>query len=120
MLRRRFVERGGNPVLKNPIYFFLGRSARFEESERNIGYYLRLQDIDSSSISFTYGDSMFCCSAQTRRQAGEKYLNPLCEQLYRLEDLPRLFADRYFPVRDPLPVEAQLWISPNHDIVNRI
>ena len=34
-LRRFFIAKGGEPQLKQPIYFFLGRNLRFEEHKLN-------------------------------------------------------------------------------------
>lgn len=119
-MRSRFIEIGGQPVLKNPIYFFLGRHTRFEEHKKNVGYLIYLQDIDPRSISFTYGDSMFCFNVENRRQGGEKYLNPLCEELYTLETLPQLFAHQNFPKIEPLRIEAHLWDTPNQQTVKII
>ncbi|MBX3033557.1 MAG: hypothetical protein KF865_06490 [Bdellovibrionaceae bacterium] len=119
-LRKRFIEIGGQPVLRNPIYFFPGRHTRFEEHERNSGYLIYLRDVDPRSISFTYGDSMFSFNEENRRLAGEKYLNPLCEELFSLESLPQLFTNRKFPKADPLHIEAHLWITPDRQTVKNL
>lgn len=119
-LREQFIKIGGQPVLDNPIYFFLGRNARFEQHEKNLGYLIYLRDIDPRSISFTYGDSMFCFDKDNRRQAGEKYLSLLCEEVYSLERLPLLFAHPKFPKVDPLHIEAHLWITPEPQIVRKL
>src|SRR6185437_3233209 len=37
-IRQEFIMKGGNPILDNPIYFFLGRNNRFEEHPLNQGY----------------------------------------------------------------------------------
>lgn len=120
LLRQRFIERGGKPHLKNPIYFFLGRHLEFERKESNVGYSINLKDLDPHKISFTYGDSMFCFIEEIRRQAGEKYANPLCTELYSVETLSELFGHNKFPKVDPLHVEAQLWVEPVPEIVTRI
>jgi hypothetical protein len=44
-LRQQFIAKGGKPELDHPIYFFLGRNARFEEHKKNIGYKINLKDI---------------------------------------------------------------------------
>lgn len=111
-IRKRFIELGGNPSLIAPIYFYLGRHPRFEEHERNVGHVIYLRDLDPRSISFTYGDSMLSFVDENRRRAGEKYLNPLCDEVYSFEELPRLFTHRSFQTKDALHVEAQLWIAP--------
>jgi hypothetical protein len=117
LLRDQFIKIGGKPILKNPIYFFLGRHSRFEEHDRNLGYMLgymvSLGDIDPHAISFSYGDSMFCFNEENRLAAGEKYQNPLCEELYLLEGLPGLFTHPKFPKTEPLHIEAHLWVTPD-------
>lgn len=119
-LRQRFIDNGGKPALRNPIYFFLGRHSGFENHESNIGYLIDLKDLDPYSISFTYGDSMFSFVQQNRAFAGSKYLNPLCADVYSLETLPQLFGHSSFPKSDPLHIEAHLWIQPNLETVKRL
>lgn len=36
IIRRKFQEIGGKPILENPIYFFLGRNLRFEQHRGSI------------------------------------------------------------------------------------
>lgn len=119
-LRMRFIENGGRPILENPIYFFLGRNPRFEENTRNIGYALRLGDLDPRTISFSYGDSMFCFHEGNRQQAGESYQNPLCDGFYSLENLPQLLAHQNFPKLNPLHIEGQLWSLPSRELFKKI
>lgn len=119
-LRKRFIDLGGQPVLEHPIYFFLGRNRRFEENKRNLGYLIPLRDLHPRRISFTYGDTMFCFHPENRRLAGEKYRNPLCENLYLVEDLPGLVNHPLFPKAEPLAIEAQLWTRPDPSKVQRL
>jgi hypothetical protein len=110
-LRKRFIEGGGRPVLQNPIYFFLGRHPGFEAHERNIAHVIHLKDVNPGTVSFSYGDSMFCFHEDNRRIAGEKYRSRLCDDLYRIEDLARLH--REIPKMESLHIEAQLWVEPD-------
>lgn len=119
-LRQQFIDIGGKPKLRNPIYFFLGRHPQFESHEMNIGYLIDLKDIDPWSISFTYGDSMFCFIEENRKQAGTQYSNPLCAEVYSLQTLSQLLSHPCFPKADPLHVEAQLWTEPNFGIVRKV
>ena len=120
LLREQFIRIGGKPVLKNPIYFFLGRHSPFEEDERNLGSMISLREIDPLTVSFSYGDSMFCFNEDNRSVAGEKYQNPLCDELYSLESLPGLFAHPNFRKAEPLHIEAHLWVAPDPASVRRL
>lgn len=119
-IRKRFVEIGGKPQRQNPIYFFLGRNLQFEKNERNIGYVIPLRDIDPRAISFSYGDSMFCFDRENRHRAGEKYQNPLCEDLYLLENLQQLVEHPNFPTEEPLHIEAHLWVTPDPSLAKSL
>ncbi len=119
-MRARFIERGGAPTLTNPLYFFLGRNKRFEEHPSNIGYALNLSDLDKHSVSFSYGDSMFSFHEENRALMGASYENPLCDQLFMLDELKELFANPLFPTQSPLSVEAHLWTMPLETLVQKI
>lgn len=117
LLKAKFISKGGKPTLSNPIYFFLGRSRRFEEHKSNIGYTVSLRDLPAGSISFSYGDSLLAYNEEYRRQAGERYQNPLCTDLFSLEELQDLFSHRNFPKDAPLHIEAHLWMEPAQEII---
>jgi hypothetical protein len=119
-IRNEFITKGGRPELKNPIYFFLGRNIRFEEHPGNKGYAIELRDINSDSISFTYGDSMLAYIEKYRNQSGEKYRNSLCAKVYRMDELKSLFAHPSFPPIDSLAVEVQLWRLPWPEVVRLV
>lgn len=119
-VRNEFIQKGGKPGLENPIYFFLGRQDRFEKHERNMGYMIYLDDISADLISFTYGDSLLSFDEDYRTQSGEKYQNPLCGKVYRLDELEYLFSHVQFPENAPLSIEAQLWIIPPKEIVRSL
>lgn len=119
-MRAEFIKKGGNPELMHPIYFFLGRNNQFEKHDRNLGYIIDLKNINSDSISFTYGDSMLAFHEDYRNQSGEKYKNSLCGKLFRLHELEDLFSDINLPQDDPLSIEVQLWIMPSKEIVRNL
>lgn len=111
-IREQFISRGGKPDLSHPIYFFLGRNERFEENKNNKAYIIQLKDISSAQVSFTYGDSMFCFNEDYRQQMGGVYLSELCPQIYKLEDLEKIFLHPDYKSEDRLHIEAQLWVKP--------
>lgn len=119
-MRTKFIELGGEPVLTNPIYFFLGRNPRFEENSLNIGYLMDLSGIFKKSISFSYGDTMLSFNEENRNLAGEKYTNPLCNKLFLLDELESLFENKLFPTTSPLSIEAHLWIKPLKETVKKL
>lgn len=110
-IRQEFIVKGGSPILVHPIYFFLGRSAQFEEYKNNKAYLIRLQDLPKNSISFTYGDSMFSYNEDYRLLKGKGYLSELCPQLYTYEELPQIFSHTDYHSEMRLHIEAQLWMS---------
>ena len=116
-LREKFISKGGKPILRNPIYFFLGRNNQFEEHKGNIGYKIYLKDLPSGSISFTYGDSLIGHNEDYRNRSGEKYQNVLSREIFLFEEIHSLFLNEKFPKNDRLNVEAQLWVEPSKEIV---
>ena len=119
-VRDAFIAKGGKPYLTQPIYFFLGNNVRFEEHKQNKAYKIELQKIPAKAISFTYGDSMLAFNEVNRKLSGIKYQNPLCAKVYLQEELESVFLSPHFPQNDPLAIEAQLWITPNVEIVTTI
>lgn len=120
IMREKFIEIGGAPILLRPIYFFLGRNARFEEHPSNIGYAIDLSHLQKKSVSFSYGDTMLSFQKENRKSAGEKYNDPLCDQLFGLDELEKLFENNSFPTHSSLAVEAHLWVPPDEKIVRRL
>lgn len=116
-VRNKFIAKGGRPQLQFPIYCFLGRHERWEEHKLNNGYTIKLKDISSEVISFTYGDSLLAFNDDYRTLSGEKYNNPLCRNIFRIEELENLFANTDYPADDPLKIEAQLWALPPREAV---
>ena len=105
-VRKKFIAKGGKPRLEQPIYFFLGRNKRFEEHMLNKGYKIKLDDLESEQVSFTYGDSMLAFIKENRDQSGAQYKNPLCEEVYRLEELGHVYSSIHFPVENQLAVKS--------------
>ena len=116
-IRREFIAKGGKPTLNHPIYFFLGRNQKFEENEKNKAYIIRLKDLPKDSVSFTYGDSMFCFNEDYRLIKGGSYLGSLSTHIYTEEELPVIFSRLDYHSESRLHIEAQLWIAPASSIV---
>jgi hypothetical protein len=119
-LHQMFAARGGRPMLRHPIYFFLGRNPHFEEHPLNVGYAIDLSHLDRTQVSFSYGDTMFSMDEENRKVAGKLYENPLCNQLFVLDELEELFASPLFPDESALPIEAHLWIQPIPETVQKL
>jgi hypothetical protein len=120
IVRTKFIEMGGEPILSHPIYFFLGRNQRFEEHPLNIGYVIDLLHLHRNLVSFSYGDTMLSFNEENRKLAGEQYFNPLCAKLFMLDELEDLFENKFFPTQSALAVEAHLWVRPEERIVRRL
>jgi len=119
-MRAKFIEMGGEPTLSHPIYFFLGRHARFEEHPLNVGYSIELSQLSKKHVSFSYGDTMLSFNDENRKLAGEKYESPLCSELFLIDDLKGVLESKLFPVDSPLAIEAHLWVQPSGEVVRCI
>jgi hypothetical protein len=119
-IHKAFIAKGGKPQIKQPIYFFLGTNARFEKQKLNKAYKINLDDLESEQISFTYGDSMLAFIKENRDQSGSQYQNPLCGEVFRLEELGRVYSSVHFPDENQLAIEAQLWTMPRQEIIETL
>lgn len=119
-LYNEFKRSGGEPILNNPIYFFLGRNLDFERSSKNIGHVIELTDLSLQNLSLTYGDSMISFVEKNKLLMGEKYQNPLCSRLFRFESLQSIFLGGDYPSQEPLHIEVQLWAQPNPSVVKAL
>jgi hypothetical protein len=119
-IRRDFLKKGGRPQLSHPIYFFLGRCPRFEEDPRNRAYAINLSDLDSNVMSFTYGDSMLSLNEDNRSRSGLGYLNPLCKEVYHLDELSETIKSidtGIISTGESVHLAVQLWAAPAKEIV---
>lgn len=115
-----FMIKGGTPDIEFPFYFFLGRSSKFEEHSKNIGYKIDLAAIEVNKVSFTYGDSMLGFDESNRKLSGLKYQNDLCQKIFTLDELPRLYSEVANLGHESLHIEAQLWCVPNTQTVSLV
>lgn len=114
-IRKQFLEMNGQPKLKNPIYFFLGRNMKFEEHTSNIGYKINLADVPVGAITFTYGDSLIGFDSEYRRLKISEYNNENCGKLFLKNDLEKLWQELNLIKTPKLHIEAQLWVNPNEN-----
>jgi hypothetical protein len=113
IIRKQFIAKGGSPALNYPIYFFLGKNTQFESHKDNRAYLIKIKDLPENVVSFTYGDSMFSLDEDYRRMKGGPYLSELCNQVYTLGDLPKIYSHMDYQSPLGLHIEAQLWITPS-------
>jgi hypothetical protein len=109
-LRELFVQKGGQPRRVRPHYFILGESAWCEGWYRQAACLrVKLCELDSQAVSFTYGDSF----PAMRFQDGRPYRGIV----YTLAELPGL-VDQYGLPHEWNPegklgperyIEAQVW-----------
>jgi hypothetical protein len=69
-MRKQFIEMGGAPINRHPIYFFLGRHKGFEKQPMNIGYSIDLSSLSRDIVTFTYGDSLLSFNRDNRALSG--------------------------------------------------
>lgn len=86
----------------------------------NKGYKINLDDLESEQVSCTYGDSMLAFIKENRDQSGPQYKNPLCEEVYTLEELGSVYSSIHFPEENQLAIEAQLWAMPSQEIIETL
>jgi hypothetical protein len=109
-VRNLFIRAGGQPVLRHPHYMILGASPwvkRWYIDGRELR--IPLCTFDSTSVSFTYGDTF----PAMRYQDGK----PTRGRVYRLHELPDLIATFGLPQKvnpdgtlgPDRYIEAQVW-----------
>ena len=119
-VRLAFINKGGKPVRKTPLYFVLGES----HETNSIAYMewykcpdyieIPMNKINAATVSFTYGDSFIENHPEHRDQS--KY----CETVLTYEEILRVIQDSGWPqdsVKDDSPfwvpryIEAQVWCN---------
>ncbi len=118
-IRQRFIAKGGKPVLTAPRYLTLGPTEWFYDwYEEPKTIEIPLAAIPSTSISFTYPDSMMSLLiAEDRYEPFAKFKQPYHGEVYRLEELGDLVGEYGFPDESNPKnieygnriIEAQIW-----------
>ena len=115
-MRRRFIEKGGDPQLFHPHYFVLGEFSLWEgDGSRKVE--IPLQSVAPSSLSFTLTDSFFNYR-QTNLRGVPIPRRPYHEEVFTLAELSSQLSAHDLPTNDWLSdperrfevyVEAQIW-----------
>ena len=109
-LYSEFLDIGGKPETRHPVYFALQGSSPIENLYRNFDkakmIAISLSHIDPACISFTYGDSVALYEHPARRKPFMR------DELYRLIDQYGN-VDAFLSALDSLYeyIEAQVWID---------
>jgi hypothetical protein len=110
LVRKLFIEKGGEPLRERPHYMIVGACAWLESwYKKGCELHIPLKDFDPKQVSFTYGDTF----PAMRYTDGKPYRR----QVYTLAELPDLTAyyglpqewnadGTYGPDRY---IEAQIW-----------
>lgn len=113
-----FIEKGGKPVRKNPVYFILGESHEknhdiCKEWNKNPCFIeIPVSEFNIDTITFTYGDSFIENHPEHRDQT--KYH----ERVHTYKEILKILNTRGWPqysVKDDSPfwvpryIEAQVW-----------
>lgn len=105
-LYEKFIQLGGEPKIKNPFYFVLHNCEIFYENFNNgIETKIRINDINNSDISFTFGDSMAMMDSKERKEPFTK--NKLMEYIALNDGNVEKFIDSIKTQYNC--IEAQLW-----------
>lgn len=57
---------------------------------------------------------------ENRNQSGTHYQNSLFKEVYRLEELSNIYTKSQSLHESQVVFEAQLWITPSHEIIETI
>ena len=118
-IRAAFIEKGGTPIRKNPLYFILS------ESHENIEEYkewfeipdyieIDINNINLNCVSFSYGDSFIEHHPEHHDQTNYR------ERVYTYNEILKIIEERGWPhdlVTPESPfwfpsyIEAQVWCS---------
>lgn len=117
-VRSAFIEKGGKPFRKAPVYFILGESHTknhtiYNEWFRHVDFIeIPINEFDIDTVSFTYGDSFIENHPDHRDQS--KYLERVCTYKEILEIIEKLgwpqdSVQEDSPFWVPRYIEAQVW-----------
>ncbi|RVU84594.1 hypothetical protein EOL70_10050 [Leucothrix sargassi] len=93
-LRKCFIDRGGKPTRKHPVYFVLGESKwfRFLNSNQKC-IQIPISELPNDSVSVTFPDSYMTMSAKGK---------PYFEKVYFLNEMKE-FISKYGIPKDEVP-----------------
>src|SRR5687767_9827981 len=114
-LRQEFIKKGGKPQRQYPIYFVLGKSDCQKRMDPvQVEIQLKLADIPSELISFTYPDSM----ATMVLRDDLPYRKPYHGKVFTYQEIIEVVKEHGFPMDEaaktskfmyPNYIEVQLW-----------
>jgi hypothetical protein len=107
----------GVPVLRHPIYFFLGDFADGEDAARPASVILPLSTFAPAMVTFTYPDSMATLPLATREELAA-HRKPYHGQVFTLEEIKDVVAAFGMPPKRSMTdskgtfdtfIEVQVW-----------
>ncbi len=108
-LRDMFIEHGGHPQRKNPVYMFLGEHRPWETAYENPAVIkIPLNEFDPLTVSFTYGDSFAVLNPALF--GAEEYWN----KVYFAEEVLEVIARRGFPPHVEYDFKRGIFPKDNH------
>ena len=63
---------------------------------------------------------MLALNEENRRKSEIQCNNPLCENVYRFEELESVYSSTHFSHEVPLVIKAQLWVMPSDDMIEAL
>jgi len=126
-----FIDKGGKPEIKRPIYCFMGMHPSELIYSRRADYafkFFRVSDIPSELISFTYPGSIASMRIAHEEEAQE-FRSSYHGKLYRKEEINDVIAEHGMPGIDFVPsgsrrydvlVEAQIWSTSVFDEIEEV
>jgi hypothetical protein len=114
-IREAFIAKGGNPEKKYPHYFVVGTSSIQKSLSKNtLEVTIRLNDIPSRFICFTYPDSM----ASFDLENDAEHQMPYHGKIFTRDEIAEVIREYGMPADEigytsrygyPKYIEAQLW-----------
>ena len=113
-LRSHFIERGGKPVRKYPVYFVLGESIWFKHLIKNQSEIrIPIKDLNPATVSFTFPDSYVSLSSDAKPYHGKVFLLNELERFVARYGLPTddtsLNYEKYWLGDFEKYIEVQVW-----------
>ena len=100
-LRTLFVERGGCPNKKHPIYFTLGESTWFKKlNAEHAELSIPISKLPEYAVSITFPDSYIAMTDQSK---------PYFEKVYFLSEIPEIISKYGLPTNEPPKTYEKYW-----------
>ena len=104
-MRKMFIKKGGEPVLKNAFYFTVGRNDFIGELYNHWDFIkIPIRNLDPKTISFTYHDSF-----QAYKRKDDHFTKRKVYTIYEIDSIMNICGWNFPKKKIPYYLEMQLW-----------